>query len=71
MAVPAFDEFDVGGCPERQAPDQAFRPSPLAQKLILSDDVGARFVRGLMYAAPISVFIWALIALSVWLILSD
>lgn len=69
MAVPAFEELHVGRCPEAQAPDQTLRPTPLPEEQIWGEDMGARFVRGVLYAAPISAFLWALVALSIWLIL--
>ena len=71
MAVPAFEEFEAGRRPRKQAPDQSSPSSPLLQTQFLKEDVGARFVRGLLYAAPVSVILWVLIALCVWLILSD
>jgi hypothetical protein len=71
MGLPAFEELDVGRCPEAQAPDETLRPTPLPQEQISREDMGARFFRGILYAVPISAFLWALVALSVWLILRD
>jgi hypothetical protein len=71
MGVPTFEESDVGWCAEEKAPDGSLRPTPMPQKQIPRGDMGARFIRGVLYAAPISAFLWALVALSVWLFLGD
>jgi hypothetical protein len=71
MGVPTFEEMDVGRCPEAQAPDETLRPTPLPREQISGDDMGVPFFRGILYAAPIGAFLWALGALSVWLILGD
>ena len=69
MGVPAFEESDVGQCSEALVADQTLRPTPLSQEQISRDDTGVRLACGVLYALPISAFLWGLVALSLWLIL--
>ena len=69
MGVPALEELDVGRCPQAEAADETLRPTPLSQEQISDAAMGTRFVRGVLYAVPVSAFLWALVGLSVWLIL--
>ena len=71
MGVPALEELDDGWCPEAQASDQPLRATPLSEEQISDAAMGTRFVRGILYAVPISAFLWALVGLSVWLIRRD
>ena len=69
MGVPALEESDVGQCSEALVADQTLRPTPLSQEQISRSDTGVRLARGVLYAVPISACLWALVALSLWLIL--
>ena len=69
MGVPAVEESDVGQCSEALVADQTLHPTPLSQEQTSRDDTGVRLARGFLYAVPISAFLWALVALSLWLIL--
>ena len=69
MGVPALGESDVGQCSEALVADQTLRPTPLSQEQISMGDTGVRLARGVLYAVPISASLWALVALSLWLIL--
>ena len=69
MGVPAFEESDVGQCSEALVADQTLRPTSLSQEQISMGDTGVRLARGVLYAVPISASLWALVALSLWVIL--